>query len=186
MTPQQNGLLVQKRTAPLIAASLILGMGLGGVFEGIFFNQLLQWHQVISARIPPDTISGKTLNNFWDGVYHSITWLLTGTGIFLLWSLVGRNDVARSNRVFFGGVALGWGIFILLEGIANHYLLSLHHVNESSAYRQWWDHGYVFFGLLIGFGGWYTIRHQKQEKAIKQPVRPFRKIYPVQYIKSNN
>ena len=186
MTPQQNGLLIQKRTAPLIAASLILGMGLGGVFEGIFFNQLLQWHQVISAKIPPDTISGKSLNNFWDGVYHCITWLLTGTGIFLLWSLVGRNDVARSNRVFFGGVALGWGIFILLEGIVNHYLLSLHHVNESSAYRQWWDHGYVFFGLLIGFGGWYTIRHQKQEKAIKQPVRPFRRIYPVQYIKSNN
>ena len=186
MTPQQNGLLVQKRTAPLIAASLILGMGLGGVFEGIFFNQLLQWHQVISAKIPANTISGKSLNNFWDGVYHFITWLLTGTGIFLLWSLVGRNDVARSNRVFFGGVALGWGIFILLEGIANHYVLSLHHINESSAYRQWWDHGYIFFGLLIAFGGLYTIRQQKAEKAVKQPTRPFRRIYPVQYIKSNN
>ncbi|HUR09847.1 MAG TPA: DUF2243 domain-containing protein [Flavitalea sp.] len=183
MHSQKNSDVRQNRTGPLITAAIVLGIGIAGVMEGILFNQLLQWHQLLSAKIPLDTMDGKSLNNFWNGVFHSFSWLVTLVGIFLLWSLIGRNDVSRSNRVFFGGVGWGVGIFILVEGIANHYLLSLHHVNEGSVYRNWWDLAFLLLGALFTFGGWYTTV-QKSIKTDKQPVRHVRRIYPVQYIKS--
>ena len=179
----ENSLLAQKRTAPLITAALLLGMGLAGVTDGIFFNHLLQWHQALSAKVPVDTAEGQAINHFWDGVYHGFSWLLTAAGIFLLWSLVGRNDVSRSNRVFFGGFLLGYGIFILIEGVLSHHIFSLHHVNETSAYRIWWDIGVLFLGGLIALTGWIAII-QKESVIEKKPVRPMRRIYPVQYIKS--
>ena len=179
----ENSLLREKRTGPLITAACLLGMGIAGVTDGILFNHLLQWHQVLSSRIPVDTVDGKAINHFWDGVYHGFSWLLTATGIFLLWSLVGRNDVTRSNRVFFGSFLLGYGIFIFTEGILNHHIFSLHHVNETSAYRIWWDIGFLFIGGLIAVTGWIT-GFQKDPVEEKRPVRPMRRIYPVQYIKS--
>jgi len=181
----ENSLLRQKRTGPLITAALLLGMGLAGVIDGILFNQLLQWHQVLSAKVSADTLDGKSINHFWDGVYQGFSWLLTATGIFLLWCLVGRNDVARSNRIFFGSFLVGYGIFIFLEGITNHFLLSLHHVNEASAYKNWWDIGFLGLGVLIAITGWITIFPKNIVEERRSP-RQLRRIYPVQYIKSKS
>lgn len=181
--PLEKSLSREKRPSPLIIAAILLGMGLAGVTDGILFNHLLQWHQLLSSKIPGDTIDGKAINHFWDGVYHGFSWLLTASGIFLLWSLVGRNDVSRSNRVFFGSFLLGYGIFIFLEGVLNHHILSLHHVNETSLYKMWWDIGFLLVGGLIAITGWITIL-QKQPLVEKRPTRPMRRIYPVQYIKS--
>jgi uncharacterized membrane protein len=37
---------------PLIKSGICLGVGLGGFFDGILFHQLLQVHNMLSARFP--------------------------------------------------------------------------------------------------------------------------------------
>lgn len=39
---------------------------------------------------------------------------------------------------------MGFGIFNLVEGIIDHHLLGLHHVNETAPPEQWlwWDLGF--------------------------------------------
>jgi hypothetical protein len=34
-------------------------------------------------------------------------------------------------------VLLGWGIFNVVEGLVDHQLLGLHHVNETAPIEQW-------------------------------------------------
>lgn len=37
---------------PLIAAGVLMGIGLGGFVDGILFHQILQWHGVLSVKYP--------------------------------------------------------------------------------------------------------------------------------------
>ncbi len=38
--------------SPLIAAGLFLGLGLGGFVDGIALHQIVQWHHMLSSRVP--------------------------------------------------------------------------------------------------------------------------------------
>src|SRR4051812_2193731 len=46
----------QPSRARLIIAAILLGVGLGGFFDGIVLHQILQWHHMISTPMPPDTV----------------------------------------------------------------------------------------------------------------------------------
>ena len=41
-------------------AGILLGLGLGGFFDGIVLHQLLQWHHMVSnvESFSPDTVAG--------------------------------------------------------------------------------------------------------------------------------
>lgn len=149
------------RSGPLVAASTLLGFGMGGFIDGIVLHQILQWHQMISAILPPDTLLKKSINMFWDGIFHAFTWTFTAIGIWLLWKVLNREDVKRSAPVFWGGLLLGWGIFNAMDSIANHYILGLHNVKESSLNPQLWNHGFFAFGLLQMALGWFIIKNKK-------------------------
>jgi uncharacterized membrane protein len=51
--------------APVIAPGLVIGAGLGGFVDGIVFHQILQWHGMLSSRIPPDTVVAIKVNMVW-------------------------------------------------------------------------------------------------------------------------
>jgi uncharacterized membrane protein len=99
---------------PLIAAATLLGIGMGGFVDGILFHQLLQFHNMLSARYPTTGVPAEQLvvnleiNMFWDGLFHVFTWLTTAAGIAMLWRAGHRADVPWSTRTFVGGLALGW------------------------------------------------------------------------------
>jgi uncharacterized membrane protein len=65
---------------------IVLGIGLGGFADGILLHMILQWHHMISHRIPPDTMPGMEINMLWDGIFHVFTWIMCIVGIGLLWS----------------------------------------------------------------------------------------------------
>ena len=44
------------RSGVPLSAGLLLGMGLGGFFDGIVLHQLLQWHHMISSWYPINII----------------------------------------------------------------------------------------------------------------------------------
>ena len=54
--------------SPLIAAGVLMGAGLGGFVDGIVLHQILQWHNMLSSRMPPnDLVAAKVKSEIYDG-----------------------------------------------------------------------------------------------------------------------
>lgn len=142
---------------PLIAAGTALGIGMGGFVDGIVFHQLLQLHNMLSAKLPPDNVVNLEVNMFWDGMFHAFTWIMTALGLALLWRAVGRADVPRSTKTLVGSLALGWGLFNLIEGIIDHHVLQLHYVTRGDDHLIW-DIAFLASGVVLILAGWAAIR----------------------------
>lgn len=144
---------------PLISAGTLLGIGLGGLVDGIVLHQLLQLHNMMSAKYPVRGVDVQTLaihlevNMFWDGLFHAFCWIMTMGGLGLLWYAVRRPDAVLSTATLAGSMLLGWGLFNLVEGLINHHVLHLHHVVEGANHLMW-DLAFLASGvLLIAVGG---------------------------------
>ncbi len=142
---------------------MVLGIGAGGFIDGIVLHQVLQWHEMLSNKLPPTTLVNKSVNMFWDGIFHFFTLLVTLTGIILLWNTGRRTDADRSGKLLTGGMLMGWGIFNVGEGIIDHHLLKLHNVREVSSNPEAWNWGFLAFSLLLLFIGSRIIRSKKLE-----------------------
>jgi uncharacterized membrane protein len=144
-----------------ISAGILLGLGLGGFFDGIVLHQLLQWHHLVtSAGYPPDTVENLKINTFWDGVFHAGTYLFTVLGLLVLWRRSRGAHVRWSGRLLPGSILIGFGLFNLVEGLLSHQILGLHHVNETVAREQWiyWDLVFLAWGAAMLLGGWLLVR----------------------------
>ena len=151
---------------PLIAAGLLLGAGLGGFVDGILLHQILQWHNMLSNQMPPDNLVAAKVNMYWDGLFHAAVWVLTVVGLRLLWAAGSRPDVPWSGATFGGGLALGWGLFNLVEGVIDHQILGLHHVREYVPDPWPWDLGFLVLGAgLVGLGALLIRRGRSQPAA---------------------
>lgn len=140
---------------PLFTTAAILGIGIGGFIDGIVFHQILQWHEMLSNKLPPDSLINKTVNMFWDGIFHLFTLIITFIGILILWKLSSRRDIDHSGRLVAGGMLTGWGIFNIVEGFINHHWLMLHNVREISTNKEAWNYGFIGISLLLVLIGLY-------------------------------
>ena len=154
---------------PLIVAGVLLGAGLGGFVDGIVLHQILQWHNLLSARLPPDTLVRAKVNMYWDGVFYAAVWLMTALGLRLLWAAGARPDVPWSGQTLVGALLLGWGVFNVVEGVIDHHLLALHHVREYAPDKLPWDAAFLAFGAALTFGGGWLIRAARSGAESKQP-----------------
>ncbi|WP_131783081.1 DUF2243 domain-containing protein [Legionella gresilensis] len=148
---------------PLFAAGLLLGIGLGGFFDGIVFHQILQAHNMLSNIFFPNTIRNIEINMFWDGLFHAFTWISTVIGIFLLWQGLNNKEI-YSGKHFIGLLLLGWGLFNVIEGMIDHLILKLHHViQRTSMEGQFYsDIGFLVSGIVLCLIGLIIIRRNKQ------------------------
>jgi uncharacterized membrane protein len=76
-------------------------------------------------------------------------------GLIALWSAARRPDRRWRWRTLVGGMLAGFGGFNLVEGIIDHQILGLHHVNETVPREQWiyWDIGFLIWGAaMLGIG----------------------------------
>jgi uncharacterized membrane protein len=151
---------------PLTTTSMILGIGLGGFIDGIVLHQVLQWHEMLSNKIPATTYLGKTVNMFWDGVFHAFCLVVVLIGATMLWKLLWRQDIDRSGTLFAGGMLAGWGIFNITEGIIDHHILKLHNVREISVNPGLWNFGFLALSVIIVFAG-YILINRKRHAAVK-------------------
>jgi len=130
-------------------------MGLGGFVDGILLHQILQWHNMGSARLPPVTMELARRNMQWDGFFHAGVWLLTLLGVYLLLRDGQRKRVLPSAQAFTGQLLIGWGGFNLVEGIIDHHLLQLHHVRDLPAHVPLYDWLFLLMGglglMLLGW-----------------------------------
>jgi uncharacterized membrane protein len=134
-----------RKLGPLVAAGILLGVGLGGFVDGILLHQILQWHNMLSATVPPVDLVSMKYNMIWDGAFHAATWLVTLAGVVLLFRAGRRDDVVWSGRVLGGSMLGGWGLFNLVEGLIDHQLLGIHHVHPGEAQLAW-DIGFLLLG----------------------------------------
>lgn len=78
-------------------ASVLLGIGLGAFFEGILLHPIA-------------------------GPYYLVAWLISVAGVFLLWSAVRGPGPLPPGRTLVAYALVGWGGFLMVEGIARHDL----------------------------------------------------------------
>jgi uncharacterized membrane protein len=133
--------------SPLTTAGLCLGIGLGGFIEGIVLHEILQWHHMLSSRVPPVTLATANFNMMWDGAFHVMTWVMTVTGVALLFRAAPRG-ARMSGRMLLGAMLGGWGLFTVVEGLIDHQLLGVHHVRPGPDLVAW-DLGYLIFGATL-------------------------------------
>jgi uncharacterized membrane protein len=147
---------------PVLAAGTLLGIGMGGFVDGIVFHQILQVHNMLSARYPKTSIANIEINMVWDGIFHAFCWLMVLLGLGLLWNAGKRADAAWSGRTLVGAMLFGWGLFNLIEGILDHHLLHLHHVIERLGVSIA-DYAFLLSGVVFMLIGQAFIRAGRQQ-----------------------
>lgn len=151
---------------PLIAAGTLLGIGMGGFVDGIIFHQILQLHNMLSAKLPVISLVNAEINMFWDGLFHALTWMMTAIGLALLWRVGQRSDVPWSTRTLIGSLALGWGLFNLIEGVIDHHILHVHHVVERLG-ESIWDGVFLGSGVVLILIGLALICVGEDDAAVR-------------------
>jgi len=156
----------ETRAFPL-SAGILFGLGLGGFFDGIVLHQILQWHHMLSSWYPIDSIANLELNTRWDGIFHSATYVFVVLGLFLLWRAAHRGHLSWSNKLLVGSLLVGWGLFNSVEGVIDHQILGVHHVNEAMPRDQWvfWDIGFLAWGVAMLIAGALLVRAGRRERA---------------------
>ena len=160
------------RTAGFPASSgIFFGLGLGGFFDGIVLHQVLQWHHMLTSDgYPPDSLHNLVVNTLWDGLFHVATFIFVVIGLVMLWRYARRSHITWSAKLMTGTLLIGFGVFNLVEGIVDHEILGIHHVNETVPREQWiyWDIGFLVWGAAMVLVGWALLsagRRQTQRAS---------------------
>jgi uncharacterized membrane protein len=140
-------------------AGILLGLGLGGFVDGFALHQIAQWHNMLSARVPPTSMEAMQTNMTADGWFHAGVFALTLAGVLLLYSSARGGPRLTPMRWFLGLLIGGWGAFNLVEGIINHHLLQLRDVRDMPVHMPVYDYAFLLVGGL-GFLaiGWLLTR----------------------------
>ena len=149
-----------------VSAGVLFGLGLGGFFDGIVLHQVLQWHHMLtSAGYPPDSVANLRINTLADGLFHASTYAFVAAGLAVLWRSARRTHLRWSGKLLAGSLLMGFGLFNLVEGLVDHHLLGIHHVNETVPRDQWvyWDVGFLLWGAAMLVGGWALLRPGRRE-----------------------
>jgi uncharacterized membrane protein len=152
------------------AAGILLGIGFGGFFDGILLHQILQWHHMLTStgNHPATTVAGLEDNTLADGLFHALTFLAALIGLTLLWTAV-RKGAALAGRHLVGLMLAGWGAFNFVEGIVDHQILTVHHVNPDNVVL--WDTLFLIFGAVLLVAGLALARSgaRAEENALARP-----------------
>ncbi len=151
---------------PLLAAGALMGIGLGGFFDGIVFHQILELHNMLSNWVPRTTLVNEEINMFWDGIFHAFCYIATLAALFMLWRVIKRENLFLSGQTYFGSLWIGWGVFNLVEGIIDHEILQLHHVYQNDPnHFLLWDMVFLASGVLFLLAGWAIVKRAPDMRA---------------------
>ena len=160
-----------------VAPGLLIGLGLGGLVDGIVFRRLLDWQHALSADTPM-TGTGLADNLRGDGLFDTVALIALVVGMALMWQAALRlspraND--RSGLRLSGWMLLGWSGYLAIEGAVFHLGLGWHHVNETPGVNEAaWDWGLLIAAIAVGLIGLAMTRAQDATLGLASPDRPGR------------
>lgn len=147
------------------AAGGVFGFGIGGLADGIVLHQVLQWHHFVSDDTTTATVEGLEANTLADGVFHLAALVVVLVGTVLVW----RAAPGRGREVA-GGALVGWGAFHLVDEVAFHLLLDLHHIRMVEGYLAY-DLGFTAIGVVLVLVGWRLLRRPSWSRRSYAPSR---------------
>jgi uncharacterized membrane protein len=152
----------QSRGRSITLPSIVLGIGLGGFFDGIILHQILQWHHMLTSTgdYPATTVAGLEVNTLWDGLFHMTAYVFVTVGVFMIWSRAREGGFVWSWRSLLGWSLFGWGLFNVVEGVVDHHILQIHHV-RSGPNELAYDLGFLAFGAALIVVGWLIARSDR-------------------------
>ena len=91
--------------SPWVRWSVVLGIALGGFFDGILLHQILQWHHLLSLVPGAGDLRFQVL---WDGYFHALMYVVAVVGLWGLWR-AHRKVEGGWGRQLSGGILVGLG-----------------------------------------------------------------------------
>lgn len=142
------------RRRSLCAAGLLIGLAMGGFFDGILLHQILQWHHLLSLVRAP-VLQDLRMQILADGLFHALMYLVAAAGLGLLWRA--RNDLSGRNAGRWLGamVLFGFGVWNIADAVLFHWVLRIHRIRIDAVDPLFWDLlWFAVFGIgaLIGGG----------------------------------
>jgi uncharacterized membrane protein len=138
----------RQKTRRAIGAGLV-GVALGGFFDGIMLHQILQWHHLLSAVTPDGTAADLRFHVLADGIFHLSHYILALVGIVLLWSCRHSLRQAGAGRHMLGWILTGFGGWHAFDAVVSHWLLQLHRIRMDVENPLLWDLLWLFpFGIV--------------------------------------
>jgi uncharacterized membrane protein len=142
----------------LLASALVLGIALGGFFDGILLHQVLQWHHLLSL-VPGEAFRDLGTQILADGLFHVLMYLVTAVGLWMLWRRRERLSESGAARAVAGGLLLGFGLWNVIDVGFFHWVLGIHRIRINVPNPMAYDLGWLFaFGISALLAGWYVLR----------------------------
>jgi uncharacterized membrane protein len=136
-------------------AAALIGLAMGGFFDGILLHQILQWHHLLSA-VTTGAFAELRTQILFDGVFHL---LMYGVGLVGLVMLM-RGRVTVSTGALCSWGLIGFGVWHLMDAVLSHWILGIHRIRTDVPDPLVWDIGWLLvFGLVpMALGGWWLRR----------------------------
>lgn len=133
----------------------LLGIALGGFFDGILLHQILQWHHLLSL-VPG--MADIRLQILWDGYFHALMYLVAAAALFGLWRAQRRHEAISGPRLL-GALLVGFGLWHVIDALVSHWALGIHRIRVDVDDPMLWDLGwFLVFGLAPMGIGWALAR----------------------------
>lgn len=137
--------------------AVVLGLGIGGFFDGIVLHQVLQWHHMLTNVEPLTGMASFELNTLWDGLFHVFAYVCTLIGIALVWSATRLPSFRWLTMPSATLNAPQPTESPPARSIVNHHILQIHHV-RAGPNQPWWDLGFLVWGAIMLAGGYLLMR----------------------------
>ncbi|MFU8865288.1 MAG: DUF2243 domain-containing protein [Rhodobacterales bacterium] len=137
----------------------LIGVAIGGFFDGILLHQILQWHHLLSGVAGSETVLDLRVQILADGLFHLAHYIFALVGAWLLWSARSRPMVAGAGHHLLGWALIGFGAWHVTDAVLAHWVLQLHRIRMDVDNPLLWDLlWFVPFGLGAGLAGLWLLR----------------------------
>jgi uncharacterized membrane protein len=141
--------------SPSVRWGVVLGVALGGFFDGILLHQILQWHHLLSLVPGMTDIRTQVL---WDGYFHALMYVIAAAGLWGLWRAHRATGEGRDRRLG-GALLVGFGLWHVADSLLSHWLIGIHRIRVDSPNPLAWDLvWFVVFGVVPLVAGWWVMR----------------------------
>ncbi len=128
-------------------AGYLIGLALGGFFDGIVLHQLLQWHHLLSG-LETEAARDLRFQIVADGVFHAAMYAVAAVGLWMLYRSRKEFTDGRADRNLLADVLIGFGAWHVIDAVLDHWVLGIHRIRMDVANPLVWDIGWlVLFGL---------------------------------------